>query len=151
MQPAIPTLYSPQGYDKLTKETHRKIKQFSLNRIDLRGPTQVASCKNTPQGVPDMAPCHGLCSRVHASHFCMKLKLSPHGQLVASCRAPWEPLPQHPFIPSTSLHITFIDSYQFSSSASLRVKFVSRPCNRRTVDLGEPAFNQDTLSRIRSN
>lgn len=115
-------------------------------------PTQVAFSKKPYGECPTwLALCRGLCSRVHASYFCVKLKLSPHGQLVASCRAPWEPLPQHPFIPSTSLHITFIDSYQFSRSESLLLKFVLRPWNRPSVDLGEPAFNQDTSRCTRSN
>lgn len=46
---SLPSKYSPQGYDKLTKETHTKMKKlsvlFSLNRVVLHGPTQVASCK----------------------------------------------------------------------------------------------------------
>lgn len=74
-----------------------------------------SSTGHMPQKTPReclawLAGRHGLCSLVHATHFCVKLELSPHGQLVKSCRALWELQPQHPFIPSTSLCIMCIDS-----------------------------------------
>lgn len=74
-----------------------------------------SSTGHMPQKAPReclawLAGRHGLCSLVHATHFCVKLELSPHGQLVESCRALRELQPQHPFMPSTSLCIMCIDS-----------------------------------------
>lgn len=112
------------GYEKLHGKICERTGQKGLSWVfvslccSLLSETLQNSTSSTghmPQKTPReclawLAECHGLCSLVHASHFCVKLELSPHGQLVESCRALRELQPQHPFMPSTSLCIMCIDS-----------------------------------------
>lgn len=108
-----------------------------------------------------LACCHGLCSLVHATHFCVKLKLSPHGQLVASCAALWALQPQHPLMPSTSLCTKFTDLPQFTCCKSRPKEFVlslARGKQNQTLrpstatgprpEFDRPAFNQHASSCI---
>lgn len=99
-----------------------------------------------------LARCRGLCCLVRATHFCVKLKLSPHGQLVLSYGALQKLKPTHLFTPSISRYIIDVDPreftlnhYQINLSLDHEADLRPTPGNKKTPS-GVPQQCNRTLS-----